>query len=614
MAKLEVEIGAKTQKLQKGLKDAKEALKKFEDKSKQLNSQLRKNAIVTSKVDSALENLNRDYKEGAIDLDKYTNGVKILEGRQNALAKNANKLSTDLSRTNKSIRSLANQSMPQLGKSTANAVPAVTELSRVIQDAPFGIQGVGNNIQQLTAVFGNLVTKTGGTTSALKAMLGALSGPAGILFAVSVVTSALTAFGTSLFSASKKSDKLKDSTKGTNEELKSQGEILKNLIKEYDHFGKIRTKSIFNITKEKESVKALFSILTDELSTVEEKQRAYSELEKTYSNYLKGVDPNNISQVLKAEKALTKQLEVREKKIQTLIRLEETARNIQLKRVEIENLLGDPKNQKKINALGDEILKLRDLQKELRTALSLYTALDTSLGKYGTRTRPRVQSLNLTRIGINANGGDVGASVSSGEVQPEAPILDSTLQNFDEFSILMQLKLQEFAKNADQIIQSEIVNAFVGIGEAIGNALSGAADLGDSLAKVLLSSIGSLLKKLGTLAISFGVTIKGIGQALISLNPAVAIAAGTAAIALGTVFSNASQRLGSNIGGGVGGGGVGGGSSSGGRSFGGGQFLGSQPFGGNLTFTIRGTDLVAVLNNTIDQTAIFGGNVTVSNG
>ena len=93
-------------------------------------------------------------------------------------------------------------SLNKLGKSTANAVPSVQEFSRVIQDAPFGIQGVANNITQLTAQFGNLSKNAGGTKAALKAMLGTLSGPAGILLAVSAVTSLLVSFGDKLkFSA-----------------------------------------------------------------------------------------------------------------------------------------------------------------------------------------------------------------------------------------------------------------------------------------------------------------------------------------------------------------------------------------------------------------------------
>ena len=327
---------------------------------------------------------------------QITGNVKNLEKALDKAEKDLKDLEGQSVRTGAKVRSTGQQAavgINALGGATANAVPAVTEFSRVIQDAPFGIQGVANNITQLTQQFGSLSTKLGGSRAALKAMLATLSGPAGILFAVSTVTSLMVAFGDSLFGASKESDKLGDSTKNTNDELKSQGEILKSLIAEYETFGKIRTQSIFNITKEKESVKALFSVLLDELSTTEERERAYSALNKTYSDYIKNLDPNNINQLIKAEQALSKQLEVREKRIQTLNRLEEVARDIQLKRVEIENLTNQVGNSDKIEALGTEINTLRTLQDELRQALALYTALDTSIGSLSPGQRGQASTL-----------------------------------------------------------------------------------------------------------------------------------------------------------------------------------------------------------------------------
>ena len=59
-----------------------------------------------------------------------------------------------------------------LGNETVNAFPALNEFSRIIQDAPYGIQGVANNITQLTTQFGYLTKKTGSAKGALKAMLG----------------------------------------------------------------------------------------------------------------------------------------------------------------------------------------------------------------------------------------------------------------------------------------------------------------------------------------------------------------------------------------------------------------------------------------------------------
>lgn len=102
--------------------------------------------------------------------------------------------------------------MDNLGKSTANAVPTLTSFSQVIQDAPYGIRGVANNITQLTSQFGYLSKSTGGSVNALKALGSSMLGPAGILFAVSAITSLLVSYGDELLSAAGSTNKLAKAT------------------------------------------------------------------------------------------------------------------------------------------------------------------------------------------------------------------------------------------------------------------------------------------------------------------------------------------------------------------------------------------------------------------
>jgi len=79
--------------------------------------------------------------------------------------------------------------------STNQASSALMNFGRIVQDAPFGIMGVANNIDPLLESFIRLKESTGSTGAAFKALLGTLAGPAGIAIAVSTVTSALIAFG-----------------------------------------------------------------------------------------------------------------------------------------------------------------------------------------------------------------------------------------------------------------------------------------------------------------------------------------------------------------------------------------------------------------------------------
>ena len=74
----------------------------------------------------------------------------------------------------------------------ANGGNALMQFSRIAQDAPYGIIGIGNNITSTAEAFGYLKQQTGSTGGALKALAGSIMGTGGILLAVSLVTTAFT--------------------------------------------------------------------------------------------------------------------------------------------------------------------------------------------------------------------------------------------------------------------------------------------------------------------------------------------------------------------------------------------------------------------------------------
>jgi hypothetical protein len=86
------------------------------------------------------------------------------------------KTQQELSKANKSFQ-VYSGGLDKVSKSTFNAQQASINFGRVVQDIPFGLQGVANNIDPLVA---------------------SLGGPAGLGIAVSVVTSGLLIFGDTL--------------------------------------------------------------------------------------------------------------------------------------------------------------------------------------------------------------------------------------------------------------------------------------------------------------------------------------------------------------------------------------------------------------------------------
>jgi len=103
-------------------------------------------------------------------------------------------LQTSLKGTEQAAAGVTKQ-MPKLGQSTNGANVALVNFGRVVQDAPFGLIGIANNIDPLLTSLQNLQSQTKESGGAFKALRSALVGPAGIAIAVSAVTSLLIVYG-----------------------------------------------------------------------------------------------------------------------------------------------------------------------------------------------------------------------------------------------------------------------------------------------------------------------------------------------------------------------------------------------------------------------------------
>ena len=99
-------------------------------------------------------------------------------------------------------------------------------------------------------------------------------------------------------------------------------------------------------------------------------------------------------------------------------------------------------------------------------------------------------------------------------------------------------KFKDFGTAVEQSIERAAENVFIAVGQIAGAMASGTARAGDFIAS-LLSVFAQLAIELGTLAIGYGVAIKGIKAALKTLNPVLATIAGIALIALGAGLQGA---------------------------------------------------------------------------
>lgn len=246
MSKLEVQIGADTKDLQSKLASAIKSLDGLKVEQKELNAL---------------------FKAGAITSDKYYSSIAKNSIKLNSASKAVSSYKSALNNADSGIKGM--------GKSTANATPALQEFSRVIQDAPFGIMGVGNNIQQLTANFGHLSKSAGGSKAALKLMIGALAGPGGVLLAVSAVTSLLTVFSDEIFSSEKST--------------KSAKEALEDYVDALNQVDRARVKGTQSAAKELTDLRLLKKQIEDTNIPQADRLKALNKLRDMYPAYLKGM-------------------------------------------------------------------------------------------------------------------------------------------------------------------------------------------------------------------------------------------------------------------------------------------------------------------------------------
>tara|TARA_R110000787_G_C13419932_1_gene444806 strand:+ start:19 stop:1917 length:1899 start_codon:yes stop_codon:yes gene_type:complete len=240
-----------------------------------------------------------------------------------------------------------------------------------------------------------------------------------------------------------------------------------------------------------------------------------------------------------------------------------------------------------LKQIYDDEIRLIQLQlaKKLKLADGNEVAMKIAYTEYGIAEQAIIQKNNdaVNKL-TDAQGNIVGAI---------------TKKN----SKIVLTELDQLDKDIGSLVENGLGNALVGIGEALGTALSEGTKVIDALGNSLLSSMGSFISKFGELLIAYGIANNALYKAM--TNPAnpisagVAIAAGTALVVIGSALSSLAKS-GAQTGGGAT-------SSTGGATMSAGGGLGSTGFTsstssggfeGRVVFEIAGSKLIGVLNNT----------------
>ena len=186
-----------------------------------------------------------------------------------------------MSKFSKSTKT-ATKDLKKFDKGAASGSSAMLAFSRTVQDAPFGMMGISNNITNLTEQFGALKARTGSAGGALKAMLRDLSGFGGITLAISLATSAWLMFGDKIMGT-------KDKVKSLKEEQDKLNESLDNYVLGLETVEQANLKGQQSATKELTRLRLLKNQVENGTLSLNKRKGAIEELRKKYPEYLKNM-------------------------------------------------------------------------------------------------------------------------------------------------------------------------------------------------------------------------------------------------------------------------------------------------------------------------------------
>lgn len=229
----------------------------------------------------------------------------------------------------------------QLAKATSRYNGIGIDFARVIQDAPFGIIGVGNNIQQLAQSFSSLGNAGDSVGSKIKLAFGAIFSSGNLLIlGVSALTTALTFLSQKGFFDAEKAAKSLD------DQLKEYKDTLGSI-------DKATLQGVQDSEKQLQKFRALTAQAENLNVSNKDRLAAVNELQKQYPDYLGNLTKEQIltGQVGDSYDLLTKQIIANAKakafsdeitKNSTDLRTiekqqNETANEILAKRVELQN-------------------------------------------------------------------------------------------------------------------------------------------------------------------------------------------------------------------------------------------------------------------------------------
>lgn len=575
-----------------------------------------------SEFKKKIQEVEMDVKDlSKIKLERIKLGLdtKEITGQINDAKKTLNDLKTSVKDAGNSFNAAA----PKI----ANGGNALMQFSRIAQDAPFGIMGIGNNITATAESFGYLKQQTGSTSGALKAMASSLMGTGGILLGVSLLTTGLTLMAQSGLTV---------------------GDVIDKITGKFDGFGaalkKANEEAAKSAAEETASIKGLISVAQDETLSRKNRIAAINELQSKYPAYFGNLSKeqimtqdltgtvNDLSKAL-INKAIAQKMS--EAAVEPTLKLwQANAKLLDLKKKLSEQEKENTKNLTAYQERGESqaaFIRTMQLKSALIETRNEIKSLTLEVNKYQASINKASQSSSSLLIKAppktstktpkkTFNTPQVSPLVS--EILPTGLVIppintDAIKTSIGEIRIAvssellaMQELMYNFSEDMSALVENSIGSTFSNLGASIGEALASGQNVFSAIGQSLLQSLSSFLSDMGDLLIKYGTlaVAKGKIDLAIAAGGPVSIGAGLAAIAVGVLLKAASGALGARAKGGAGQTSTATGSGANNNTSTSGGGYGWSGGGTNtVVFEIAGTSLIGVLNNTTSRNLRIGG-------
>lgn len=260
----------------------------------------------------------------------------------------------------------AAQGLKQIPRASDQATLALSNLGRVVQDAPFGFLGIANNLNPLLESFDRLKKTSGTTGSALKAVAGSLLGAGGLGFAVSIASSLLITFGSRLFGAGKSAEAAKKEITEFDEAVNDAGKSFADSAVKATSLVAALSGNSLNLKERKAALEELKGINQQFFGSLKEEDGLIKGLQAAYDGYILRI--KEVGKTKAIESQLTKLFD---KKLQLELQIDPKF---------VANI--DPSTQRQIGALKKELQSLGgavDLTKEKFNAFNVTQSKRLSL-------------------------------------------------------------------------------------------------------------------------------------------------------------------------------------------------------------------------------------------